>query len=268
MKKSTKFLMTLLTSLGLGAFAQSPVVNFSWTPANPCPGATVAITGSITSGTVTAWGYSVTGATATTYTVQNPVVTFTAGGTQTITLVALNGLSPSQPVIKTITVTPNPIQVASTTTMLCVGNSATLTASGGTAYVWSAPLTSTVATAVISPTTTTNYTVSATASVCPGYTWTSVFTQSVSPCTGVAQMHNESILVSVYPNPAKSELVVELNNGTSKSIEVIDVTGKVVLSEVSSKDNTVINVGGLNTGIYFVRVQSNNSVKVLKIVKE
>jgi hypothetical protein len=344
MKKSTKSMFfALLAVVGFASksFAQ-PTANFSWTPTSPCTGNTVQVSDQSTpSGSITAWGYSVTGASSPSYAVQNPIITFTASGTQTITLAVLQGTTPSAPVSKTVNVlpspnvtvstsntlacpgnsvtitatgnavtyswqpggqitssivvspsvsttysvigtgtntcartwtftqniVPSPINVSSTSSLLCVGQSATLTATGGTAYTW-APVTSTLSTVVISPTITSSYTVSSQSTVCPSYTWTAVFSQSVSACTGVKEAVASNVSFDVYPNPTSGDLTVELKNGASKTIEVMDMTGRVVYSSISSNDKIVVNMSTLARGIYYVRVQSNNTIEVARVVKQ
>lgn len=144
-----------------------PVANFSFTPTAPCAGQTVAIT-DLSTGGPSAWTYSFTGASIATSTLQNPVVTFTALGTQSITLIAVaNGTQPSLPVTKTITVGAGiTVNIAATSTAICSGNSVTLTASGATTYSWNTGATS--AGIVVSPATTTNYTVTGTSGACNG----------------------------------------------------------------------------------------------------
>jgi PKD repeat protein len=267
MKKSTKLLSIALMFLGLGAFAQAPVANFSWSPTNPCPGQTVQVT-DMSTGNPVAWVYSVTGASQSTYAVQNPVVTFTTGGTQTIIMICAGLGGTSTPVSKTVSVTPNPLGVTSTTANLCSGQSATLTATGGTAFTW-APVTSTVASVVISPTVTSNYTVTSTGTTCPSWTWTAVFTQSVQTCgTGVVKNAASGISFNLYPNPTNGDFTIELNNGTTKTIEILDMTGRMVYTSTTSSDKVNCNLSALAKGIYYVRVQSNNSIEVAKIVKQ
>jgi hypothetical protein len=266
-KTSTKFITAIALFLGLGANAQAPVVDFTWTPANPCPGQTVQITGIVTSGTVTTWGYSLTGATAASTLVQSPVVTFTMGGVQTVTLIGLNGITPSQAVVKSVTLVANPVMVTSTSNTVCSGGSATLTATGGTSYVW-APVTSTMATAVISPTTVgnNNYTVSATASVCPGYTWTTVFTETVVTCVGLKEVSNATF-AGLYPNPASNNVTLEFTNNSVKNISVMDLTGRVVFTTSTSDEKIALNLSNLNDGVYFVRINSNNKTEIAKLIK-
>jgi hypothetical protein len=48
----------------------------------------------------------------------------------------------------------------------------------------------------------------------------------------------------------------------------MDLTGRVVLLNTSSNDKMDFNISNLSNGIYYVRVQSNNAVEVIKIVKQ
>jgi hypothetical protein len=76
---------------------------------------------------------------------------------------------------------------------------------------------------------------------------------------------------ALFPNPAKSLITISSTiNGTVKlNYEVVDVLGKVVLQdENNTSDKVTINVSGLNSGIYFVRLHVNNSIVVKKFVKE
>ncbi|MBA3683169.1 MAG: T9SS type A sorting domain-containing protein [Bacteroidetes bacterium] len=70
----------------------------------------------------------------------------------------------------------------------------------------------------------------------------------------------------VYPNTG--EFTIELNNGSVKNIDVMDVTGRVIISNTSSNDKVDFNIDALANGIYYVRIQANNSVETIKIVKQ
>ena len=75
----------------------------------------------------------------------------------------------------------------------------------------------------------------------------------------------------LYPNPAKSLIIVSSTiNGTVKvNYEIVDVLGKVVMqSDNESSDKFSININDLNSGIYFLRLQVNNSLVVKKFIKE
>jgi len=48
----------------------------------------------------------------------------------------------------------------------------------------------------------------------------------------------------------------------------MDLTGRIVLANTTSNHKVDFNISTLANGVYYVRVQSNNSVEVIKIVKQ
>ena len=73
---------------------------------------------------------------------------------------------------------------------------------------------------------------------------------------------NETIAVAVYPNPVKDRLTVKAEN--LQLVEVYNLVGQLVTTSTSS----VIDLGGLNEGIYFVRVTSEGKTVTKRIVKQ
>ena len=66
---------------------------------------------------------------------------------------------------------------------------------------------------------------------------------------------NSSNTLKIYPNPAKNSINVEVKNAVS--IEIVDVLGKIVLSQNTLSDKQ-IDVSSLDKGIYFVKIMANN----------
>ena len=95
------------------------------------------------------------------------------------------------------------------------------------------------------------------------------------PWTGIkpAGRSNQPWLGQNYPNPANDHTTIVLNNITKEmTLEVIDVTGRVVLKEkVGAGSSTiVINTSGLNSGMYFYRIISDGRVldtKTMQVVR-
>ena len=57
--------------------------------------------------------------------------------------------------------------------------------------------------------------------------------------------------LKVYPNPANDVLTIE--NSKGKTVEIIDVLGKIILLDKNSTRAT-INIAHLKSGVYFVKV--------------
>ncbi len=167
--------------------------------------------------------------------------------------------------IATVTVNNLPTVIAiSNTSLICSGQSASLTASGATTYTWDNTANTTVI--VVSPTITTTYTVNGTnANGCSNVT---TVVQNVSPCTGIQTVNNtSSALVKVYPNPSNGIFMVELENTLSKAISIIDFTGKVVMQHSTNESSFNIDISQLANGIYHVKIVNDNAIHVLKLVK-
>lgn len=87
-----------------------------------------------------------------------------------------------------------------------------------------------------------------------------------------SELANQTMVL--YPNPAKDMITIEWDaiSDDQVTIEMIDVTGKVVLSEkkaVSMGEATeTINLTNNTKGLYMVRVISSNSVNQFKLVVE
>ena len=65
--------------------------------------------------------------------------------------------------------------------------------------------------------------------------------------------------LSIYPNPVKDVLTIE---GNYTSVDIIDVSGKLVLSSESTKN---INVKSLADGVYMLNIKTENGIAVKKI---
>lgn len=86
---------------------------------------------------------------------------------------------------------------------------------------------------------------------------------------------DEVISMELFPNPAKETATVVLTTGSDDSnimITVNNYLGQSVLTDrlnvaSSSVINHTLNLDGLNSGIYFVTVESNSTREVIKLVK-
>lgn len=82
--------------------------------------------------------------------------------------------------------------------------------------------------------------------------------------------NNENSLgISVFPNPAKEIIIVVLSSQfNEKIIEIFNVHGKLLLQQNTNQDRKEINIGNFAKGIYFVKVIDGDVITVKKIIKE
>ncbi len=101
------------------------------------------------------------------------------------------------------------------------------------------------------------------------------FVKIIAPPTSVADVAQGSNNATVYPNPTTGQITVsvERSGGESLSIELLDVTGKVMGRLLNSQKQSSLSYNfDLNNyvsapGIYIVRVSSQSSTSYQKIVK-
>jgi len=74
--------------------------------------------------------------------------------------------------------------------------------------------------------------------------------------------------LNVYPNPASNVLTVEVDAVAASSVELVDLSGKLVASQsVGAGFNKVqFNVANVNAGLYFLSIRSANGVVSQKVI--
>jgi hypothetical protein len=209
--------------------------------------------------------FTLTPSGADTYTISggNSIVSPTVDATYSVTGTELNSCVSTSPATATVVVNALPNIITSTSnTLLCTGQTASLTATGANTYTWST--TDNGTNIVVSPTVTSSYTVTGTD--VNGCSNTSTITQSVSLCTGIEQLSGDSEIL-VYPNPF-SNLITIKNTANNSTIIIIDVLGKVVFEKHESSSEIEIDLSYLTTGFYQLIVKGDYNYYTQKIIKE
>jgi uncharacterized protein affecting Mg2+/Co2+ transport len=217
------------------------------------------------SSTLTANGTGGTGAITYTW-VAGPasslnVVSPTTNATYTVNIMDANGCSKTETV--SVVVNALPILTAvSDNTLLCVGETANLTASGATSYTWNTTATTSVI--AVSPTVTTTYTVNGTD--VNGCSNTTTLTQNVSLCTGMETLISSSNGVFVYPNPSNGLFTLE--SSSISNLIITDVLGKVILTQNLETGKNTVDLSNYSNGVYMLSVSHNGLINKTKIIKQ
>lgn len=72
--------------------------------------------------------------------------------------------------------------------------------------------------------------------------------------------------ISIFPNPSSGYFTIKANGITSFNIEMIDITGKIIYSSSSPKNEMQINTNAIADGIYFVKVSSEKGMVIKKVM--
>lgn len=191
-----------------------------------------------------------------------PVTSFTPAsvgvGTHTVTYNVSGCKSTS---VTTVATSPSVAAITSNT-LLCNGQTATLTVTGSaSSYTWSTG--GTTPNITVSPSVTTTYTVIASNGTC---TSTTSVVQNVSACTAINEV-SQSPLISLYPNPNNGLFTVNTLQ-IPEEIIVTDLLGKKIYSIKATSTVNTIDIKSANQGIYIISIRLNNTITNTKIVKE
>lgn len=204
-----------------------------------------------------------TGATSYTFSSGSAVVTPTSNASYSVTGSTIPGCIATNTAVSTIAVNALPVLSAtSNASLICVGQTASLTAGGANTYTWNTAATSSVI--AVSPSVTTSYSVTGTNT--NGCNNSATITQSVSACTGIDGIGaNVSNPFQVFPNPNNGDFTISANSDMNLSI--VNNLGQVVKTvSVNASNNYKVSISNLANGIYFVVGKNNDQTIKQRIV--
>ena len=81
-------------------------------------------------------------------------------------------------------------------------------------------------------------------------------------------VESKNITLQVTPNPAQDKITLTTNLHQTCQITLHDGYGKNVIQTESNGVETVLDISMLPAGIYFVKMQNEKSVQVVKFLKK
>jgi hypothetical protein len=159
------------------------------------------------------------------------------------------------------TLTPNIIANTSSS-LICVGQTATLSALGGISYTWN-PGSISGSSISITPSVNTTYTVTG---LLNGCTNKSTININASPCTTINENNFQQKNISIYPNPSNNNIQVN-SDADFNRIEIVNNLGQLIISEANAAE---VSVKDLSNGIYFIHLfdAQNKLLATKKFIKE
>jgi len=233
-------------------------------PISFCQGGSVLLTATY-SGASVQWkknGTNIPGATSATYNV-------TTKGNYSCVTTSACGTAESSTIFVNVIKNPNASISAGSPTTFCAGGSVVLTevAVAGCTYQWYKGATPIAGATLLTYTATTagNYKCRVTKAA------TGCFKNSNAIAVSVPCREGDNIIentFSLYPNPANNFITIETDFSTEKTIYITDALGQIVKSITTSEDNITIDIQGIASGVYFIKMEDGNNSVTQKFVKQ
>ncbi|MES2678243.1 MAG: glycine-rich protein [Bacteroidota bacterium] len=216
---------------------------------------------------------NITASGAVTYTWSNGVmfasipVSPTVNTTYVVSAIDIHNCVISNTMIVVVSPLPS-VTISTPKTLVCKGESVTLTGNGAATYTWSngfvgAALTTTLPVDV-------PYYFSVTGTDLLGCKKSSNLTINVSKCVGINETNDAELAINLLPNPGPGLFSVRVEQVTDHlNMKVYNELGMLVKTQDIASTESKLDLQNEKSGIYFVRISDGESVlKVVKLIKE
>ncbi len=78
--------------------------------------------------------------------------------------------------------------------------------------------------------------------------------------TSIDQINQKGTSFKIFPNPVSENLIVKLPNYKKAQLQILDIFGKVVLTQKTIPEQTQISVAHLPNGVYFLKLMTEKSI--------
>ena len=92
------------------------------------------------------------------------------------------------------------------------------------------------------------------------------FDVQVNAFVNIETLQQNGILI--YPNPTNGILNFDFTDNNVQQIKISDLTGKTIIEKTEINQNEMIDLSSFESGIYIIKIQTDNEIFTTKIVKE
>jgi hypothetical protein len=77
-----------------------------------------------------------------------------------------------------------------------------------------------------------------------------------------------SLEISLYPNPSKHNLHLKFNTNTKSDIKILDAKGQLITHFFSNENQLLINLSGFKPGVYIIQIIIDNQLITKRFIKQ
>lgn len=96
--------------------------------------------------------------------------------------------------------------------------------------------------------------------------WNAVGIYAMDNCTTTSINNLDNLEINIYPNPASTEIRIELPYELQQPIEIFDAQGRLVKKHNDQGVLLTINLSEFDNGVYFIKFDYNTSIITKKII--
>ncbi len=78
--------------------------------------------------------------------------------------------------------------------------------------------------------------------------------------------YKENSTKNIYPNPTDDIINIEIGNINNATIEIYNISGRLVFSKELDSRIEKIDISGLSEGLFFVKVRQKNNISIEKLI--
>jgi hypothetical protein len=86
--------------------------------------------------------------------------------------------------------------------------------------------------------------------------------------TNISETAATSVISKFYPNPASSQLTIDLKEAGQADVAIYNILGEVVLQQPVYNTHNVMDIATLSSGLYVVKVTQNGRTHTVKLSKK
>ena len=162
-----------------------------------------------------------------------------------------------------VTVNPKPnVNATAVPPEVCRGESVVLSAGGASTFTWTGSAPGSSVTVIPMVDVPHSYTVTGTGT--NGCSRSFAVTVLVNKCAGIAE--SGVSLLKVYPNPGNGLFYLQ-SEGTINNVQVLDLSGRLLLSQDQNTSQLQLNLDSFANGIYYLKVSVNNESQMIRLIK-